>query len=337
MIKSKLLKLILSIFSIIILSCTNSKGPVNKVKMDLDVRRFEKDLFSIDLYDFEDGVTNLSDKYPEFLPLFTQGIIEIGSPVSDGFADRFKLFFTDFTIYRVSEYIKENFKDISGIEKELENAFGNYSACFPDMQIPKIITCISGFNQSIVTADSILAISLDKYLGSGNEFYELMYPPIPKYMRNKMIPEKIPSDAMNAWIISEFPYNSKKDNLVSQMVFNGRAVYCTKILMPSLPDTLLWGFTSSQLDFCKRNEKGMWEFLIEHKLLFSTDHFIINQYVNDAPFTKDFSNESPGRAVNWIGYQIVSSYMNNNKDITLPDLMKESNYLNILNHSRYNP
>jgi hypothetical protein len=31
--------------------------------------------------------------------------------------------------------------------------------------------------------------------------------------------------------------------------------------------------------------------------------------MEEAPFTKDFGNGSPGRAATWIGYRIVSQYV----------------------------
>ena len=81
----------------------------------------------------------------------------------------------------------------------------------------------------------------------------------------------------------------------------------------------------------------MWAFLVEHKLLFNTDKFIIDQFIQDGPFTKDFSKDSPGRAGVWLGYRVVESYMKHNRDIGLNDLMQETDYLKILNLSNYNP
>ena len=91
------------------------------------------------------------------------------------------------------------------------------------------------------------------------------------------------------------------------------------------------------MDFCKVHEKRMWEYLIENKKLFVTDGFILNQFINDAPFTKDFSQDSPGRAAVWIGYRIIDSYMKNNRNVSLNDLMRETDYQKILNLSKYNP
>ena len=56
----------------------------------------------------------------------------------------------------------------------------------------------------------------------------------------------------------------------------------------------------------------MWEYLVEHDMLFSTDPMLIKKLTGDAPFTSYFTSESPGRAANWIGFRIVESYMRKN-------------------------
>jgi hypothetical protein len=180
-------------------------------------------------------------------------------------------------------------------------------------------------------------ISLDKYLGTDDEFYRLLHPPVPEYQRTVMHPAKIPSDALYGWIVSEFTYNDEKDNVLSHMIFKGRAMYCVKRLLPEMNDTLLWGFSSSQLQFCYDNEKGMWEYLVENKLLFETEKLKVNQFVNPAPFTKDFSQESPGRATIWLGYRIIESMAKHNRETSLQQIMQEGDYQKLLHLSKYNP
>jgi hypothetical protein len=306
-------------------------------KSDIKIARFEQDLFSISVYDLEDSIPWLQARYPDFFPLFTYKVIEIGGPGEQGFEEKLIAFTTDFTIYKVSRHIHTLYSDLSVYEEDLGNAFGRYLADFPGRAVPRIISCISGFNQSIITTDSLLAISLDKYLGEEDEFYKLLYPPVPEYMRRVMRPEKIVPDALQAWLITEFPYSSEKDNLLSQMIYHGRTVYCTQHLIPDIPDTLLWGYTRGQMDFCRQNERNMWEYLVENKKLFNTDRFTVSQFINEAPFTKEYSQESPGKAAVWQGYKIVKSYVKHNPDVSMYELMTENNYQKILNLSKYNP
>jgi hypothetical protein len=324
--------------SIMLISgCIRGVKNKNERQAKISIERFEKDIFSISIYNIQDSISALRLKYPRFFPLYTNKIIEIGDLSQPGFNDKLLAFVSDFTIYNVSKKVAIVFPDLENLQKELTLSFNNYCDKFPKHSVPQIITCISGFNQSIIVSDSLLVISLDKYLGRDDEFYKLLYPPVPDYARYVMHPAKIPSDAMIAWISVEFPYSDSKDNLLSRMIFNGRARYAVKSIMPGQNDTLLWGFKPAQIEFCSKNEKQMWTFLIENKLLFSSDKLMMTKFTEEAPFTKEFSKDSPGRAAVWLGYQIVDSYMKHNKSITLEELMEKNNYLEILNLSKYNP
>lgn len=142
---------------------------------------------------------------------------------------------------------------------------------------------------------------------------------------------------MRSWAIGEFHFNDSIDNLLNNMMYEGMLMYFTKRMLPDQPDSLIFGFSPDQMRWCQRNEKEMWSYMVEHKLLFNTDAFTIRKFVDDAPFTHNFPKESPGRAAVWIGYRIVNRYMNRNENVTLSELMEERDYQKILNQSKYNP
>jgi len=47
--------------------------------------------------------------------------------------------------------------------------------------------------------------------------------------------------------------------------------------------------------------------------------------------------DSPSRIAYYIGYEIVKSYMQKNRDVTLNELMNDTDYNSILNKSKYKP
>ena len=65
----------------------------------------------------------------------------------------------------------------------------------------------------------------------------------------------------------------------------------------------------------------------------------IQKYLTDAPFTPGLGdhNESAPKLGIWIGWQIVKKYMDKNPDVTLQQLMKETDAQKILHASRYKP
>ena len=217
----------------------------------------------------------------------------------------------------------------------MEDAFKHFHYYFPEKPLPQIITYVAGFNQSAITGDSLIAMGLDKYLGTKEPLYQEAG--IYNYLVMNMYPKKLASDCITFWGETEFPYYDSVNNLVSNMIYRGRMLYFSRAMLPDQPDTINWGFSAKNLDYCVENEKAMWTELIEKKYLFNTDHFTIDKFILEGPYTKDFGRESPARAAVWIGYRIVSAYMAKNGSVTLPMLMAEKNYMNILNQSSYNP
>ena len=243
-------------------------------------------------------------------------------------------FVSDTLIRELETNVAENIDTIQ-LRKNLEFAFRHYKYYFPEKEIPIVYTCISGLNQSVVTAEKLIGISLDKYLGVNSRFYKQLG--LPVYKRRNMHPEKIVPDAIYAWAVTEWPKSDNANNLLSQMIHEGKMLYFMDAMLPEISDTLKIGFTKKQLDYCRKNEASMWTFMAEQKLLFSTDRMSIKRFIDDGPYTTPFTDQSPARTGAWLGWQIVRSYMNQNKDVELVDLMNNTDFQVILNQSGYRP
>lgn len=328
----------LAVGTLLLLGCGSESEPnLDSVEVDLDIQRFEQLLFSQDVYQLEEGIAEMRSEHPDFFNLYSYEIIELGDPEAEGYPSRLGKFVNDQMIYQLSQKVQSKYAEITDIENELTQAFKRYLHYFPENELPKIYTYISGFNQSIVTAEGILGIGLDKYLGETEPMYQQLYPPMPQYMCYRMHEKKIVSDLIYGHAVAEFEYAANESHLLNQMVFYGRAMYLVDQLLPDHHDTLIWAFTPEQLKFVESHERRMWTYLIENKLLFKNDQKMVMKYIEDAPFTKDFGRDSPGRAVVWVGYQIVDAFMKRNKDISLKELMEIDDYQSILNKSKYNP
>jgi|GEM_PF-35898 len=299
----------------------------------VSLSRFEKDLFSADPALLEELIPAWKQKYGTFFQHFSY-IIKLGSTEDPEFAEKLRQFVTDRTNYLVFKRTQDIFPTLDTFTMELTKAFRYYHHYFPNKPIPRIVTYISGFNQSAVTDDSLLAIGLDKYLGTQEKLYREIG--IYNYLLINMYPGKMVSDCIHFWGETEFPFNDSINNLISNMIYRGRLLFFTSAMQPSVNDSVNWGFSGRGLDFCITNEKYLWTMLIEKKFLFSTDRFTIDKFILEGPFTKDFGRDSPARAAVWIGYRIVSSYMDRNRDISISGLMEETDYMKILNLSAYN-
>jgi len=308
---------------------------ISDSNLKIEIKRLDKDLFAIDFNDAPNSISQLKENYGDFFILYNSRVLNLGNSNNPAYPEYLISFLTDYSINNIYEKTMLVFQDITPIESEINKAFRYYHYYFPDHKIPAIYTFIGGFNQSIVVADSILAIGLDKYLGSDCDFYNRLE--TPKYMQVNMHKAKIPTDALRSWALTEFVYNDSIDNLVNNMIYHGKIQYFLDAMFPETPDTLKFGFTNQQLEWCIKNENQMWNMLIDQKLLFSTDYMTINKFINPAPFTSGFPHESPGRAVVWLGHKIIQKYMTRHPKITLEQLMANNKYQKILSESRYEP
>ncbi len=328
---------VILVYSLLFIACRKDpyQTDISGIKMDLQISRFEVDLFGLDFDSIPAAVPMLKDRYGDFFDIFNYRIINIGGADQVTYPDYLKSFLSDYLNNEVYRVTMEVFPELDALESQLNDAFKRYHYHFPEMQIPEVYSFISRFNQSIVTSDGLLAVGLDNYLGRDAEFYKRLARH--QYQINNMHPAKIPSDCLLGWGITEFVFNDSVDNVLSNIIYHGRNAYFTKWMLPEQPDSLIMGFTAEQMSFCRNNESRMWEYLVEEKILFDTDRMTIQKFTGSGPFTGDFTRESPARAAVWLGWRIVEDYMRHNSRLTLKDLMDENDYQKILTLSKYNP
>ena len=325
----------LIILSFAFFSCTDKKEvDLSGIDIEITAKRFEQDFFVISLDSTRQSAEKVREKYPLFFDLYTNQIISIGDLSNAAFDDYLRTFLTEYVVFRSYEEVMDTFPDFSEQNADLTLAFKHYNYYLPEKEVPTIYTFVSGFNHSIVTDEKLIGIGLDKYLGEDHPVYNQLG--WFDYQTRKMKPDYIPVDAVAGWGITEFPYNDSVDNLINTMIYNGIIHYYTKKMLPEVPDYLIFGFSPQQMEFSRLNEESAWTYLVEQKLLFSTDRFTISKFTNEGPFTKDFSKNSPARMANWIGYRIVEAYIERS-GLSLGALLQIQNYMEILEDSKYNP
>ena len=320
-------------------SCKKNHYKVNtsSIEVNIKIKRLEQDLFTLNPDEVISKVPFLKNKYDGFLQLFSY-VINTGNINETSFGDLLLRFCSDKQNNEVYALTMKKYTDVRAIESGLSNAFRHYRYYFPDKPVPSVFTCITGFNNSIITGDSLLGISLDRYLGADCEYYPRLN--IYKYNAARMTSEYIVSDCMYGWGTSEWDFstlNYPTHNLLAEIIHNGKLKYFEKCMLPETSDEIIFGFTPDQMKFCRDNESQMWLYLVEHNLLFSTDQFTIRKLTGEAPFTGYFTRESPGRAAVWLGFRIVESYMMKNPGTKIENMIKDTNVQGILEKARYSP
>ncbi|MFT3753204.1 MAG: hypothetical protein QM800_10130 [Paludibacter sp.] len=319
-------------------SCTKSSRfeiDTTKNRYNVKIHRFDKDLLSIDTLKMKPGIENLYARHKDFLPVFTYNILDTTATDTAAVTKLFRQFLTDKTYAPVNKKAKQLYSgDNTDLQEKISDAYTYIHHYFPEVELPEVYFFVSGFNSQVIMNDKFIGIGTDFYLGNDFPLYkDLTY----QYMIYNMRRENLASDLVSATLFRMFVMNSEQNRLLDNMIFRGKIMYLLSVFMPEEKPEILMGYSPEQWAWSTKYEKEIWATIIDQKHLFSTDVQLIHKYMNDAPFTAPVSQESPGRLGTFIGWQIVTSYMEKNDKLGLKDLMNEENYQKILENSGYHP
>jgi hypothetical protein len=244
-------------------------------------------------------------------------------------------FVQDKNVKSVQQDIDSLYKDFSVYEEQIKRAFQHYTHYFPAKTIPQIITYNSGFNYAVITDSSYLGIGLEMFLGDKYPAYKQLG--LPQYKISAMTNKHLVSSVMLGWVSTEFELEQASADLLTEMVHQGKLMYVLDALMPDEKVEIKINYTAEEVEWCKANEKQVWFYFIDNDLLYTKETKEIIKYMGEAPFIQGFPDGSPGRVGHWIGWEIVKAYMENNKEVSLINLIQEKDAQKILNKSKYKP
>ena len=290
---------------------------VEEIPVDIKVERFDKVFFETKPED----LAKIKKQYPFFFPAGNEDSVWLNK-------------MQDPLWREVYTEVEKKYSNFEPVREEFNSLFQHIKYYFPEVKTPKVITIISemDYTSKAIYADSLVIVSLELYLGKGHKFYQF-----PSYLKQNFEERQIMPDVVSSFAFRKIPASPDR-SLLSQMIFEGKQLYAKDLLLPEYTDAEKMGYTPEQIKWCEENESYMWRYFIENEVLYSDDPKLNTRFIAPAPFSKFFleiDNDSPGRVGAWIGWQMVRSYMKNNK-ATLPELLK-TNAKEIFEKSKYKP
>jgi hypothetical protein len=324
-------------------ACTDRERPdVSSIEVTLQSQRLDRDLASLDTNSVSAGLQQLSQSYPDFLNFYLDTLMGFGiqgnySDSAAGIRQGLKPFLAHKDIRGLFDSVHRHFPDTKKVEEGLKEGFRYLKHYYPQYPVPKIVYFISGLNQwSVVTLDTnVLGIGLDMYLGEQYPFYTAVQ--IPQYVVRKCKPEYIPANALQAIYRNMHPFVMEDKNLLDLIIQRGKEQYFLSKVLPEAPDSIRFGYTQAQLNWCDANEADIYNFFITKNLLYETSPNRVHRYVFDGPTSAGMPAESPGNIGSWLGYQIINAYMKQNPETTLEQLFALADAQKLLQESKYRP
>ncbi len=314
---------------------------VSDIAVEAEIRRFEKDLFSLDTTNLEIGLEQLKSAYPVFAPLYFGQILGI-----DG--ERIKpedetAYIGGFIQHPPIQHLYDTCMVLYGnfepVQAEFTQAFKYLKHYFPELPTPDVTTFISEYTvAAFIYGENSLAVGLDFFLGPEYPYQAINpgNPAFSEYMTRTFTPEHLVSKTMSV-LVEDLVGPPSGDRLLDIMINNGKKLYLLDQFLPYAPDSIKMEVTSDQMQWLDDNELEMWAYLLSENLLYSTEWQKIRKLVDYSPNSPGMPEEAPGRTANWVGWQIVKKYMRNYPQTRLQDLIQLGDAQQILEKSRYKP
>ncbi|WP_071781093.1 gliding motility lipoprotein GldB [Adhaeribacter aquaticus] len=316
----------------IIFSCQKKKCEINpeiaKIKAQVTIERLENSFFAAK---DENAIRAFLAQHPSFAQRYLQ--IKPQAPDGNIVASLTRLT-NEPNLNKFAQETENKFKDLTPIKQDLETAFKHLKYYYPTFIVPKVNTYISGLlGPDLFVSDSLLVLGIDYFAGKQARYR----PQQPEYILQRYEPENM-VPAVVLQLSSQYnKIDLERSNMMAEMINYGKSLYFTERMMPCTPDSLIIGYSDQQIADVRYNEGKIWAHFIEKGLLYETDHFKVNKYVGERPNIPEIGKRCPGRVATWVGWQIVRKYMAENPDITLQQLMNDSDSQKIFLQSKYKP
>jgi hypothetical protein len=334
----KILPLLILFFFV---SCSSDELHVDVSGVDVNVpeyKRLDADLFLLSEKNFDSLSAQMVESYGPVYQKYLMNPLHIAGSTDSNYRSGVLSFINDKDIQAAHTAIQSNYPDseLEELQKQLNDCIIHFKYHFPKRNTPKhVVFCQTGWNYAFAYVDQSFLIGLDMYLGEDSEFYKMLA--FPQYQVKKMNANYLVADVARGWLITEFDNSESENKLLNHSIYYGKLFYAVNALLPEEEDSVIIGYTAKQLDYCKTYEKKLWGYFAEKNRLYENNLELLRELTGDGPFTGSISKDCPPRIAMWMGWQIVRSYMKNNQNVTLEELMQEKDAAKILNKSKYRP
>ncbi len=328
---------VLAVFTTVLLliSCSDNRWDVDvsEVEYKGDILRLDQSVFALGANPSPEQMADLNSEYGAFLNAYFEDIMRIGSIENPMTPPLIGQFVSDQNWQTLQKDINAVHPDLDEASVVLGRAFKRYSVFFGTPNMPTVVAYNSGFNVGVYPTENWLGIGLEWYSGSELPIINRLPPDMfPQYKRDKMRPDYLSVNALKGWLMVRFQDNVNGDKLLNRLVYTGKIHFLTEKLLEEESLEVLFNYSPAQMTWCKSSTYDVWKHFLENDLLFSSDVMLINKLIGDGPFTPGMPPESPGGVGNWVGYQMVVEFMEENKNVTLAQLMAMKNDQEILKY-----
>ncbi|AKD02475.1 gliding motility lipoprotein GldB [Pontibacter korlensis] len=303
---------------------------IAKIPVEVQIERLEKPFYEADT---KADMASFLKAQPYFAKQYLQ---QNEYPSDSAFINPLFELSTNPALDSLAQQAMSTFSDMQEQEDQLEGAFKVLKHYYPEFEVPKVKTFVTGLGtlgNDLYVSDSLIVFGLDYFIGPEASYRPQAY----DYILNRYEPDKMVPAAM-LLLSNRFNKTNFGDRtLLAEMIGMGKAYYFVQSVLPCVQDSKIISYTDKEIADVAHNEGRIWAHFVEKELLFEKTPFVVNKYIGERPNTPEIDATAPGRIGTWVGWQIVRKYMERNPNVTLPELMAETDYRKIFDESKYKP
>lgn len=321
--------------SMLFISCGINAGKDvgQKEHKEISVLRYDKLLGEYIRSNSFSAMQKLTMDYRQQTKLLIEDVLAIGTVEDDTIFQRLKNFYSDTTLVRLLNDVETKFPNLDFIEEELNKGFQNLQKEVPDIHYPLVYSQVSAFNESIVVVDTLLGISLDKYMGEDYPLYKRFYY---DYQRSSMRPERIVPDCLSFYLMSRYGMEFHEGPcLLDFMMHSGKINYVVQQILgyDNIGETI--GYSEKEHLWCEEHEEEIWSAMLQNEHVYAHDPMVVRYYMKPAPSVDMFGEPAPALVGSWIGTRIITAYMKTHKQFGLKELLEMTDYHKMFEESGY--
>ncbi len=315
-------------------------------KRAVDIIRYDRLIFGIEKSNIKREFEAIKTDFPAMTDIYFGKVLEMpGYKTNDSiFYKELKTFITDSSMVNLFDLCEKEFGEMDEIKLEFANIFAKAKKMYSGIEIPKVYSCISGFAiQRFLFNDNsgeALAFSLDMFLGDRFDYSRLErgQGTFSDYFVRTYNKDYLVKKVLELWL-EDVIGSDDNERAIDKMINKGKKIFFIKQLMPDIQDTILLDYSKEQLEWLKNNEQELWSYMIKKNLFYTTSDYEIKRLISPGPNSQALGmpRKSPGMTGVYIGYRIVSSYMNRYREKTIEDLLKDKNAQKIMSKSGFKP
>ena len=312
--------LFLTLLNVFLSSCSD-----NRWQIDTSSIRFELRLSNIDSLFINCESEQCNEIHNNLIESFGMGYIyefsmNLQLPKDSISGEKIKAFYA-------SEYVNALEEEKAKLKidlqlNELKGAFKRMKFFFEEKDFPTDLVYMNRLFSGIQIVDSVIWVSLENYLDASLPIIkQIPNEQLYQWQKDRMNLNFLARDIVQLWIQTSL-FKEADEHLVYHMVQAGKVIYILHVAFPDRSLAHALRYSDEEFEWAEKNETAFWEYLVREEMLFKNSLREKTNFLNEGPYTVGLPEKGPDRFGQYLGFKMVTHFMDKNKNVTLQELVR---------------